>query len=113
MLLALAGCVETGSVSGKPPERVTRELPNEGPVVKPPLSELYKQHANKSEKGDSKIEKTDPADMRVGVASTHFFHRTSCLQLKEVPVAEQVRFTSRWDALDGGFRPCEECKSDR
>lgn len=113
MVLALAGCVETGGVSGKPPERLTREVPHDAAAVKPPLTDLYKTHENKADKGDAKVEKTDAADMRIGVDSTHVFHRTTCPLLKDVPVAQQIRFTSRWDALDGGYRPCEECKASR
>jgi len=109
----VTGCVEFGEVSGKPPERLTRDLPTDGPAKKAPLADLYKEHENKADAGTAKVEKTNAADLRVGVDSTHVFHRASCLLLKDVPVAQQVRFTTRWDALDGGYRPCDECKADR
>jgi hypothetical protein len=109
----VAACIERGTVSGKAPERITRELPENAPVAKKPLDELYKEHEDKSDAGDPKVEKTDPAEMRIGVDATHVFHRASCVLLKDVPVAQQVRFTSRWDALDGGYRPCDECKAAR
>jgi hypothetical protein len=113
LILAVTGCVETGTVSGKPPERLTRDLPTDAPAVKPPLADLYKAHEDKADAGGAKVEKTDPAELRIGVDATHVFHCASCPLLKDVPVAQQVRFTTRWDALDGGFRPCEECKAGR
>jgi len=100
-------------VSGKPPERVTRELPTAAPEEKPALAELYRQRQNKADSGDAKVEQTDATDLRIGVDATHVFHRAGCPLLAGVPVAQQVRFTSQWDALDGGYRPCEECKATR
>src|SRR5262249_54001669 len=111
LLLALAGCVESGRVSGHEPDRVTRELPRPAPDEKASATDRYKAHEESAAAGGAKVEKTDPGELRIGVASTHVFHRADCPLLRGVPVAEQVRFTTRWDALDGGYRPCEDCKA--
>lgn len=104
--------MDVGPESGKAPQRPTREIPVlKAQPDKQSRTDLYKSKQNQADAGDSKVEETERAEMRVGVDDTHVFHRTECLVLKDVPVAHQVRFTSRWDALDGGYRPCEECKA--
>ena len=103
--------METGRVSGHEPERLTKELPHTPPGETSTTEDRYKAHEDGATAGGSKVERTDPAALRIGVASTHVFHRSDCPLLKGVAVAEQVRFTSQWDALDGGYRPCDECKA--
>ena len=100
-------------MSGKPPERLTRELPEASAEEKPALAELYRKRQNQAGTGEAKVEQADPSELRIGVDATHVFHRAGCPLMADVPVAQQVRFTSRWDALDGGYRPCEECKAGR
>jgi hypothetical protein len=111
-VLVMAACTHDTVVSGKVPERITRDL-HSTPVGAKDRGELYKQRQADASAAGSRVEQTDPADARIGVASTHEFHMPGCSRLKDVPVADQVRFTSKWDGLDAGYRPCDECKALR
>lgn len=112
-VLLIAGCTHDPVVSGKVPERVTKELPHEAPAAAKDRTALYKQRDAEASKTEPHVEKVEAADARIGVASTHEFHVPGCPRLKDVPVADQVRFTSKWDGLDAGYRPCDECKAVR
>jgi len=44
----------------------------------------------------------------IGNMNTKVFHRPSCSYL---PSAEnQIRFNTRQDAINAGYKPCEHCK---
>jgi hypothetical protein len=109
-LLALcAGCAGGAAISGNAPERPTRERA-ESSSVPVDRRALYAQQSNAAAKRGPTVETTDPAKAVVGVAATHRYHRPGCALLKDVPIADQVQFTSPWDGLDGGYQPCETCR---
>jgi hypothetical protein len=116
LLLSPAACVSPPAmVTGKPPER-TRERQTGAPAVQAPTrKELYDKRtdAEKSAAEMPGFERADPSLARVGAARTHEFHKPDCPVLKDVPDAERLRFTTPWESVDAGFRPCDECRPIR
>ena len=103
---ALASCAHESSVSGRPPESVPREASHE---PGPSRESLYRQR--ELTEGGPKVEKVEAGLAVIGVAAGRTFHRPGCGKLKGVTVAEQVQFTSSWQAYDAGYASCEECHS--
>ena len=109
---------EAARTVGHIPENPTRARSNApgGSVApaapaKPTRADLIAKHDTKTR--EPTVEAVDPADARIGVATTHLFHKARCKALEGVPVADQVRFTSSWDGLDSGYSPCELCRASK
>jgi micrococcal nuclease len=45
-----------------------------------------------------------------GNRRSEIFHRPGCPQGQKVPRKHQVKWESRWPALEQGYRPCRRCK---
>ena len=119
VLLLLAGCIEAASVVGNAPQNPTRELPHDGSdaaksgKTASSRSDQYRRHQNEADAAGPRVVEVDPEQARIGVASTRDFHAAGCRRLDGIPTAEQIRFTTRWDALDTGYRPCDDCRAMR
>src|SRR5438552_16865456 len=85
-------------VTGPIPERATREFDYARAGRPRPRGQEVAEHEEKRH-ADSE-ERVDPAMVRIGVASTHVFHRSICAELKDVPTSDQIRFTTPWESLD-------------
>ena len=47
----------------------------------------------------------------VGCTATKIFHRPSCKMVKAIEEAgTKVTFTTRAEAIQAGYKPCEDCK---
>lgn len=111
-LLVLAACAPSNRVSGPEPEATTRAIPHAGDspsTKKATAKDLYVKRQNEADAAGPRVVETPEAAQRVGTVLTHRFHRVDCKRLAGVPTAEQIRFTTSYDALDNGYRPCEDC----
>ncbi|MBS1767090.1 MAG: hypothetical protein JST05_06780 [Acidobacteria bacterium] len=46
----------------------------------------------------------------VGDSSTKTFHRASCAHVADIKADAKVSFTRRAEAVQAGYKPCEDCK---
>lgn len=74
-------------------------------------AEAIRRHQEGAPNGEPTVEEPQPDEPRIGVASTHVFHRPECKLLADVPTTEQVRFTSPWEAVDARYSPCAACRA--
>ena len=107
---ALAGCSTETRISGNIPEKTTREL-GPKPKVTVDRGAAYKKREEEAAARGDRLESPEAGKARIGVASTHLFHRPGCELLKAVPAAEQVQFASGWNAIDEHYSPCDKCRS--
>jgi hypothetical protein len=113
LVFLAAGCVHDASVTGRAPENPTRERPNTVAAKPRKRADVYADREAAEKAGEkAEFERADPALARIGVASTRVMHRKNCPALEGVPSSEQVPFTSKFDAFDEGYRPCEDCRSN-
>src|SRR5438552_1161117 len=78
----LGACANAAEVSGRPPENATREDPNWIGAKKTPDRAARLAAREEKEPTGPRVEKVDPKEARIGVASTHRFHRPECPLLK-------------------------------
>ena len=109
--LLLAACAPTNAVVGRAPESPTREPSHDAAPTDSAkrAKDIYRRRQNEADAAGPRVVEVDPATMCIGTVTTHRFHRPSCALVKGVPTAEQIRFTTAWDALNNNYRPCEEC----
>ncbi len=98
-------------VSGRPPERLTRERPENAVVAAGKREAAYDARTKQESERAPSVAKTEASQARIGVAATRVFHRPDCPLLKDVPATERIQFTSPWDGLDANYRPCETCRA--
>lgn len=113
VLLGAAACAPTQTVVGRAPENTTRETPRATGSASESRKNSYARRQNEADVGGPRVVEVDAAGNRIGTAATKRFHRSGCEKLAGVPTAEQVRFISSYDALDNGYRPCEDCQPIR
>jgi len=111
LLFALVGCSERTVSAGKRPENPTRELEASQPPKKPDRQAAYDEREERLKAREAAVERPATSEARIGVVATKRFHRSDCPLLKDVPTAEQIRFTSLWDGIDAGFSPCNDCRA--
>lgn len=46
----------------------------------------------------------------IGDSSTKTFHRADCAHVAEIKADAKVTFTRREEAVQAGYKPCEDCK---
>ena len=46
----------------------------------------------------------------VGDSATKTFHRASCAHVADIKADAKVAFTRREEAVQAGYKPCEDCK---
>ena len=68
-----------------------------------------RRHEQAAEVAEPKVEEVRPDEPRIGLPATHEFHTPGCSRLAGVAPAEQIRFTSPWEAIDAHYSPCKEC----
>ena len=88
-----------------------RPLGSRRPYVEADGRTLADLHAGRvgSTAGDGAGQAVDETVQRVGVADTRLFHRGDCRLLADVERARRVLFVHAYDALDGGYAPCDDC----
>lgn len=113
LVLAAAACATQRKEVGKAPENPTTASRHTPPGSEPRGSSLgdVQQRIEAHGPGDSRVEVVDPAEVRIGAATSKTFHRTGCKALEGVSSAEQLRFTSRFEAYDAGYAACGVCNS--
>ena len=119
LVLALAGAVviATGACTaptqhtGKRPITSRRE-PDTGPekTLEQRLAAREERLAISASGGGKAVAAEDEF---IGVGLDHRFHEPGCAVLTDVPRADQVIFVSVFDALDGGYDPCDVCTPGR
>jgi hypothetical protein len=105
--LPLAACEAPTQHTGNRPMGTRREAPL-GPET--PLGERVEAYNRRQEALEAeRARRISEETQRIGVGSTRRFHRPGCAQLESAPRADQVIFVSSFDALDGGYGPCDVC----
>jgi hypothetical protein len=46
----------------------------------------------------------------VGDSATKTFHRADCAHVADIKAESKVSFTRRAEAVQAGYKPCEDCK---
>jgi anti-sigma factor RsiW len=110
LLLAAAACTTSNHVVGTPPEQTTDQASPRRTRTDTERAEAIRRHQEAAARAEPAVEQPAPEDPRVGVATTHVFHRPDCKLLSGVATSDQIRFTSPWDALDSRYAPCPECR---
>jgi len=112
-LLAAAACSTSGRVVGNAPETEPEELPHGARRTNADRAADIRRHENETEAGGPTVEEVRHDEPRIGVAATHEFHKAGCSRLANVTPAEQVQFTSKWEAVDARYSPCKECGANK
>lgn len=113
LCLLAAACAGPAKQSGRAPENPTRDPSHDPRTSNAARAAEIARRESVAGLREPTVEAVDPAVARVGVVTTHTFHVAECTLLKGVPTADQIRFTSKWDALDTGYMPCDLCRSQK
>lgn len=98
---------------GKAPETEPEELPRRAGRTNADRAADIRRHENEAAAGGPTVEDVHKDEPRIGVAATQEFHKAGCSRLANVPPAEQVQFTSKWEAVDARYSPCKECGANK
>lgn len=113
LCLVAASCAGPAKESGRPPENPTTEPSHETKANAVARAAALARRNSETGLRQPTVETVDAADARAGVVTTRVFHAMDCSLLKGMPTADQIRFTSKWDALDTGYSPCELCRPQK
>jgi PBP1b-binding outer membrane lipoprotein LpoB len=113
LCLIAGSCVGPAKQSGRAPENPTVEPSHEAKATAASRAAAMARRDSETGLRQPTVETVDPAVARIGVVTTRTYHTTDCSLLKGVPTADQIRFTSKWDALDTGYAPCELCRPQK
>jgi hypothetical protein len=97
-----AACSSTPGEVGHPPE---------GNILRNDSGSHKRAGGSKSGDAPDGTSADDPAGdpSRIGVASTHRFHKPGCPELAKVPPADRTTYKSCWEAINADLAPCSQC----